>query len=60
MGWVISLANEWEDYSNYFSKGLGLPEIGPHLDFSSLMIGLRIVMVCMDECVLMVCMDLAR
>ena len=25
----------------YFSKGLGLPGIGPHLDFSSLMISLR-------------------
>ena len=20
MGWVISLANEWEDYSNYFGE----------------------------------------
>ena len=21
MGWVISKANEWEDYSNYFGEG---------------------------------------
>ena len=21
MGWVISYANEWEDYSNYFGDG---------------------------------------
>ena len=23
MGWVISQANEWEDYSNYFKEGVG-------------------------------------
>ena len=23
MDWVISLANEWEDYSNYFGEGAG-------------------------------------
>ena len=23
MGWVISQANEWEDYSNYFGEGGG-------------------------------------
>ena len=22
MGWVISQANEWEDYSNYFGEGM--------------------------------------
>ena len=24
MGWVISLANEWKDYSNYFGEGVGI------------------------------------
>ena len=24
MGWVISQANEWEDYSNYFGEGAGI------------------------------------
>ena len=24
MGWVISYAIEWEDYSNYFGKGMGI------------------------------------
>ena len=24
MGWVISYANEWEDYSNYFGEGEGI------------------------------------
>ena len=23
MGWVLSQANEWEDYSNYFKEGVG-------------------------------------
>ena len=23
-GWVISQANEWEDYSNYFGEGVGI------------------------------------
>ena len=24
MGWVISQANEWEDYSNYLGEGVGI------------------------------------
>ena len=24
MDWVISQANEWEDYSNYFGEGVGI------------------------------------
>ena len=24
MSWVISQANEWEDYSNYFGNGVGI------------------------------------
>ena len=24
MGWVISQANKWEDYSNYFGEGVGI------------------------------------
>lgn len=29
MGWAISEANEWEDNSNYFWGGMGVPGIGP-------------------------------
>ena len=28
MGWIISYANEWEDYFIYFGKGRRLPGIG--------------------------------
>ena len=44
MGWVILLANEWEDYSNYFGEGVGFPEIGPLPIFLPFMAGLRSVM----------------
>ena len=33
MGWVISLANEWEDYSNYLEKGRDFQELGHFLAF---------------------------
>ena len=35
-GWVISYANEWEEYSSYFWKGQGFPGIGPPPTFWSL------------------------
>ena len=28
IGWVISYANEWEDYSNYFGKGGDFQDLG--------------------------------
>ena len=33
MGWVISQANEWEDYSSCLEMGQGFPGIGPMLAF---------------------------
>ena len=27
IGWVISYANEWEDYSNYFGEGVEISRI---------------------------------
>ena len=27
IGWVISYANEWEDYFNYFGEGVGISRI---------------------------------
>ena len=29
IGWVISYANEWEDYSNYFGGGAEISRIRP-------------------------------
>ena len=43
-GWIISLANEWEDYSNYLGEGWRFSGIGsPHTSLS-LRVGLRTVM----------------
>ena len=28
IGWIISYASEWEDYSNYLGEGVWLPRIG--------------------------------
>ena len=44
MGWVISYANKWEDYSNYLGKGWGFPGIRPLLTFCPLMARLGTVM----------------
>ena len=27
IGWVISYANEWEDYSNYFGEGMEISRV---------------------------------
>ena len=62
MSWVISQANEREDYTNYFGVGWGFPGIGPQPAFWSLMISLGTVMapvdvpfsllMCYNKCVL--------
>ena len=39
MGWVISKANEWEDYSSCLEMGQGFPGLGPMLTFCPLMVG---------------------
>ena len=49
MDWVISLANEWEDYSNYLGKGRGFPGIGPPPPFWTFMVGFKTVMALVAE-----------
>ena len=41
MGWVISYAKEWEEYSNYFGEGVGTSEIRPLPTFWPFMVSLR-------------------
>ena len=45
MHWVISQANEWENYSNHFREGLRISRNWPTSQFLFLMVGLRTVMV---------------
>ena len=42
---VISEANEWENYSNHFRKGVRISRNWPTSHFLVLMVGLRTVMV---------------
>ena len=37
MGWVISKANEWEDYSNYFGEGVEISRNWATAHFSGLL-----------------------
>ena len=43
MGWVISQANEWEDYSSCFGEGAETPRNWALFTFWSLMVGLGTV-----------------
>ena len=45
MHWVISQANEWENYSNHFREGVRISRNWPTSQFLFLMVGLRTVMV---------------
>ena len=45
MGWVISLANEWEDYSNYLGEGAEISRNWATTSFLTFMVGLGTVMV---------------
>jgi len=40
-GLVISQANEWKDYSNYFREGAGFPGSGPPSTFWPFIVDLR-------------------
>ena len=57
MGWVISKANKWEDYSNYFGEGVEISRSWP--TFGPFMVGLGTVMAPMGvsfsicECIIM-------
>ena len=44
-GWVISQANEWEDYSNCFGKWVDIPRSWATVHFLIFMVGLRTVAV---------------
>ena len=50
MGWVISQANEWEDYSNYFGKGAEIPRNWGTTHFLTSMVGLGTVMAPVVSC----------
>ena len=41
MGWIISWANEWEDYSNYIGEGADSSWNWGTTDFWALMVSLR-------------------
>ena len=45
MGWVISWANEWEDYSNYFGDRAGISRNWATTQFLAFVAGLRTVVV---------------
>ena len=43
MGWVISYANKWEYYSNYFGRWWRFPGIRPLTTFWTFVVHFRIV-----------------
>ena len=48
IGWIISWANQWEEYNSYFGKGVGISRSWATEHFLSFMVGLGIARMPVD------------